>query len=806
MAGVSSASTVNSANSGRVVINGLGSGLDTAGVISALTQAENKQILLAQGRESALQQKLALWQQVNVDLVSLANSTSSLGTESNFESATAVSSNSSLATVKALSGAASGTHTLKVSALAQNHQLLSGSQQSSGNPLGYSGSIDVNGKIVRVASSDTLEDIAASINKAGASVNAKVLTISSGNVQLSITATQPGSINAISLSDLDDGGVLQKLGLVSDNSAANSTLRQSVNLAGSAKAAVSIGVPSALTKLSTSFESVDKSKSSEQTIKINGSDVKIDFANMSLTDVANTVNSAKISGVSAQIVSVPDQNGDITPTSLKQLQIISSKGDLKFDDSGATLSRLGITQPKYLNQAAAAQDSKFSVDDIEYTRSTNTVNDVIPKVDITLLSTSAQTQKTDPSQSDSKSDSTIITVSQGTDTVVSSVQAMVSAYNKVNDFINQQNTFDAPKGASGMESQSPPLFGDYTLIDVQQQLVRSFSNSFAGKGMSDVGLTLDAKGNLSLDSSKLTGALQNDPKSVYKLFGSTGVTTGANVSFISAGVSTRESSGIGYAIKIDQPASAGKITAINAQTAPSDTPETLTFSGRAFNSGPIAITIPAGSSQKDLVDLINGNSSLNQSIFANIDSDSKKLTFVSKGYGSSNSFAVLSDQSASASNSGIGKDSINGDGTDVKGTIGGEPAVGIGQTLSSLTSNKNTAGIVLKVTGTGAGDYGAVRISHGAADTIKQQASRFTTGNTSAVMSAENTINGQIKDIESQVKEMRTQLQKYTDSLTQQFNDMEKRVSTLNAQQKALNTEITAASGMSGGGGKSNNQ
>jgi flagellar capping protein FliD len=110
------------------------------------------------------------------------------------------------------------------------------------------------------------------------------------------------------------------------------------------------------------------------------------------------------------------------------------------------------------------------------------------------------------------------------------------------------------------------------------------------------------------------------------------------------------------------------------------------------------------------------------------------------------------------------------------------------------------------VTGTGAGDYGAVRISHGAADTIKQQASRFTTGNTSAVMSAENTINGQIKDIESQVKEMRTQLQKYTDSLTQQFNDMEKRVSTLNAQQKALNTEITAASGMSGGGGKSNNQ
>jgi flagellar capping protein FliD len=131
----------------------------------------------------------------------------------------------------------------------------------------------------------------------------------------------------------------------------------------------------------------------------------------------------------------------------------------------------------------------------------------------------------------------------------------------------------------------------------------------------------------------------------------------------------------------------------------------------------------------------------------------------------------------------------------VKGTIGGEAAVGIGQVLSGRVDNKNTAGLVVRVTSDQTGAIGAVRVAHGAADKIKTLVTHFSTGNTSPVMSAQQTINSQVDDIEKQVKEMKDQTQKYTDTLTAQFNDMEKRMSTLNAQKKALNTELTAAAG-----------
>jgi flagellar hook-associated protein 2 len=143
-------------------------------------------------------------------------------------------------------------------------------------------------------------------------------------------------------------------------------------------------------------------------------------------------------------------------------------------------------------------------------------------------------------------------------------------------------------------------------------------------------------------------------------------------------------------------------------------------------------------------------------------------------------------------------------GVDVRGSINGETATGIGQTLSGNVGNRHTAGLVVNIAATQPGAYGTVHVTHGLADTLHKMIDQTTQGKTSQIGSAEDAINSQIGDIEHQVDQMQTQLQKYTDQLTNQFNDMESRVNALHSQGKALNAELAANGGYTGGGGGGN--
>ncbi|MDR3707239.1 MAG: flagellar filament capping protein FliD [Capsulimonadaceae bacterium] len=785
--------TTNSTNSGRVVISGMASGLDTAGVISALTSAENNQIKNAAVREGSLKEKLGAWQQFNSLLTTLQATTSDLRTEATFKGTTATSSNVLAATVTSSAGAAIGEHALNVKALAQNNQVLSDAQAGASNPLGLVGSFLVNGKSVSVSAGDSLDNIASSINSAGAGVTAKVLSISAGNVQLSISANQSGAVNAISATDIGEGAVLQKLGIVASD-AATAPRQPAKSEAGATSN--SIALSSASARLSTLIGgSVGAPLAG--TVQINGAKIDIDMAKMSLNDVASAINGST-AGVTAKVVSIPDATGAVTPQSKKQLQIASNAGPISVTDNKSVLASLGLVQAQYKNQATAAQDASFTLDNIAYSRSSNTVSDVIPNVAITLASIGT----------DKEPGTTNITVAGKTDAAVAHIQALVASYQKVNDFVNAQNKFTPSKGPKGTQDASPPLFGDYSLISVQQQLQRVFSNSVNGKTLTSIGITNDATGQITVDTAKLSAAIEADPQSVYALFGVSGKPSDPNVAFVSATTATRDATGAGYAVNITQAASSAQIAATEAQGGPSTTAETLTFGGKVFSGTHAVLTIPTGSTQQDIIDLINGDSTVSQFVYASKDAETGKLHLTAKGFGSSNSFAVYSDQKASTSNSGLGTTELSAAGQDVRGTINGEAATGIGQSLSGNSNNKTTAGLVLNVSATAPGAYGAVTVTHGLADTLSKLIEQTTQGKMSQVGSAEDAINSQISDIDHHVDQMQTQMQKYTDQLTNQFNDMESRVNTLHAQGKALNAELAANGGSSGGGGggnKSNN-
>ncbi len=769
------------ASTAGITISGLSSGLDTTSIINALTGASQKAVANVQAKEDTANTKLSDWQTFNANLLGLQSATTSLSNIAAYSGAAATSSNTTVATASASSGAAAGTHSLSVTTLAQNQQVLSGGKNDAATPLGYAGSFNLNGNAISVTASDTLASIASKINTAAVGVTAKVITVSPGNVKLSLSSNQSGSLNAISASDINGGTVLQQLGFVSASS--TTAIRQSITTTSGATGAGSLAFSSASTKVGTLLNGGTVSTTAPSgTVQINGVSVALDLNQLSLNDVANKINAAGITGVTAQVVALPDANGNVNSSSKQQLQLVSASGAVtasSFTDANGVLASLGVVQSSYSNQVTGAQDASFSVDNIAYTRSSNNINDVIPNVGFTLLSAGTLAA---PATS-------TISVSQDTTSAVNAVQNLVAAYNTVNQYVNNQNTFTPPTTANGSAATSPDLFGDYTLINIQQQLQRQFSTSIGGKSLGDIGITLGTDGTATVDTSKLTTALQTNATQVYQLFGASGTASDANVSFVSASSATVDSGGRGYAVNITQAASQGVITAGTAQTGATASPETLLFGGKAFGSQALSLTIPTSSSEQNIVDLINGNSTLNQLLYAAKDATSGKLVITSKAFGSSASFNVASDQAASATNSGIGTSALIGLGTDVAGTINGETATGLGKTLSGINGNKTTDGLVLNIAGGAVGNLGSVKVSHGFADQLSSLVNTLTVGSGSAIISAQDSLNKRVSDFETQKTQLKTELTNYTNQLNQQFAAMEQQLSVLKSQQTAFNSQ-----------------
>jgi flagellar hook-associated protein 2 len=788
---MSSSSIFGGSANAPVTIAGVSSGLNTTAIIQQLTNAENTAVSNYQSQQASMQTEISTWQSVNADLLSLQTQASSLGNLSTFNSATATSSNTAVASVTAQPGAEQGNHTLSVQFLAQAQKVMSQSFADPNTPIGFTGSFVLNGKTISVASSDTLASLVTKINSANAGVNAGVVNIGPGNVRMTLTASSSGAQNAISAADAGGSTILESLGFL-PASGQTTVIRQSLTPSGGGSGAGSLAFSSSSQAIGSLIGATGGSAPSG-TVQINGTNVNIDLNTMSLTAVANAINQAGITGVTAQVVALPDANGAISASSKQQLQITGGAGVIKnssFTDSNGVLSTLGITQTSYANQISKAQDAQFTLDDISYTRSSNVVNDAINGVSINLLSA-------DPTGNTA---TTNIDVTQNTSDVVNSIQGFVSAYNQVINDINKQFQFTPPAGGAtgtsgGQQSNTPPLFGDLTLTEIQTQLGNVLKTTSGGATLGNVGITVNSDGTLAVDSGKLTTALSTNPQQVYSLFGLTGTATNSNVTFVSGSVKTQASSGAGYAVNITQPATQAVVNAGTAQTSPLAQPETLTFTGSLFGTGSVSITISQGSTEQNIIDQINQDGNLNQVLFASQNTNGK-LQLSSKGFGSSDQFSVVSNLAAGANTTGIGTNSLTGAGQDVAGTINGEPATGIGQTLTGKPGNANTAGLQLLVTATSAGSYGAVNIVHGLADQINSLSTQITDPNTGSIIDAEDSINTQITQVQQQITNTQTQLSAYTQFLETEFANMESSLATLQTQSSALSAEVASTANL----------
>jgi flagellar hook-associated protein 2 len=771
--GTSSVNTSATANS-PVSITGLASGINTSSIIAKLTQAEQNQVTEIQDQQTSLQSQQQIYQQIGSELQSMSTAGQTLATYGAFDLISGTSSNTAVASLTTGASSTAGSYNLSVSQLAQAQKLSSSAQASSTAALGLSpGTFIINGSAVQVAASDSLTTIAQKINSLNNGATASIIDGGQGSAYLTLTASNTGTSNQIQMADLS-GNTLSTLGLTSG--------------------APVISDPQTNGALSYTFSSSTQSlsnlmglpSSGTYSFSINGgSAITVNPATDTLQSVANDINAAG-GGVSATVNTVT--NGSTTGY---QLSITSPSGTT-FTDSNGLLAGLGVLQAPAGNQLVQAQNASYSLDGVNLTSASNTITSAIPGSTLTLLEGGTTTAGvTTPVTS-------TLSLSQNTSSIVSNVNSFVSAFNAVTDYINSNSGFDSTTDASGA------LFGD----PVAQQVQTSMSNMIfanvpgttgAYTNLASIGFEFDSSGDLTVDSTQLTTALQTDPNAVNALFQTTGSGSTANLAFLGSTTNSVATGAGSYAVNITQPATQEVYTAGTAQTSANTGTEDLTFSGAAIGSKAYTIELPTGATLASTIAQINSDPTLKNSVVAS--DQNGYLSLQSQIFGAGGNFTVLSSSAAGSDTSGVGTSGgAYTYGTNVQGTINGEAATGSGQYLTGSAGNATTDGLEIQYTGTATGEIGSVSFNNGIAVQAESLANSLTNSTTGALTTAENSLSTQITDLGNQITQDNTDLANQTSSLQAEFATMETAIETAkqqSAQLSSLTDQTTTATGIS---------
>ncbi|GAB3537637.1 hypothetical protein GCM10027343_01320 [Noviherbaspirillum agri] len=422
--------------------------------------------------------------------------------------------------------------------------------------------------------------------------------------------------------------------------------------------------------------------------------VKIDSANNSLSGIRDAINSAGI-GVTASIVN----DGGTSPYRLVLTQQSTGKTQsMKIsvsEDGDAALKSLLNHDPagtQGLSETMTAQNAEFKVDGLSISKTTNTVNDVIPGVTLTLNKTNAGS-------------TTNISVARDTAAVTASINQFVTAYNQINKTLTGLSSYNAET------KQASVLTGDATVRTIQTQIRGLLSAPVAGGGafsvLSQVGVSIQKDGTLAVDNSKLEKAINSNFGDIASLFAAAGKATDSLVSYVSATDKTVPGK---YDVNVTQPATQGQM--IGQIVAPltvdgsNDSLEvkldgtTVTIKlnhGTSINADTLAADIQA--KINGATEFVSAGSSVT------VTNNAGALTLVSARYGSASNISLTGSIVT------VAPADVT-DGKDIVGTINGVAARGSGQFLTGADGDASE-GLKLQITGTAIGSRGSVGYSKG---------------------------------------------------------------------------------------------
>lgn len=739
-----------------ITFGGLASGIDTDSIISRLQSLASAPISRLKKQQAEIQQKQSVYSQFRSALSSFAQAAGSMNISDTFNPVTSSSSDMSVAVFTGSSAAKAGTYSLQVNKLAQAQKIATISQSSTSAALGLTaGTIVVNGKSVLVDETDTLTTLAQKINTVSAGVTASLIDGGSGNSYLTLTSALTGSAQRIQIADLE-GTNAATLGLT-DSSA-------------SVREAVTDGALSS--KFSSNTDTVGKMLNTTSTgtknFSINGVTVGVDLSTDTVQTVADKINAAS-TGASATVVTSTN-NG----TTTYQLQITGASGTPTFGDTDNVLHAMGVLQNGYGNQLVQAQNAQYKLDGVSLESSTNTITSVIPGATLTLLK--ADTATTNATST--------LSLSKDTNAIKSKIKGFSDAYNNLVGFISNYSQLDKTTFQTG------PLFGDPTARQVQASMSTMLFTDVQGvtgdyRNLASIGFKFQEDGTLTADDATLNKVLASNPETVAALFQSTGVATGANLSYVSSTSATKASGTGTYDVTITQLATKGTATANVAQTAPS-VGEKLTFGGGLFGSTSYVLNIDAGATLSQTIDKINQDSKLKDLVFATQDSDGK-LQLSSKKFGTSGNFTIFSNIAAANNNSGVGYGgAVYANGVDIAGTINGQEATGTGQFLTAKSDTGKASGMQIQYTGTTLGSVGNIMFRKGVATQANEMVGAFTDGVNGLLSASDKTLQTQYDDVSKSIDRLNTRLTEQQNELKTKFAAMEQAIAAIQQQGSSL--------------------
>ena len=173
-------------------------------------------------------------------------------------------------------------------------------------------------------------------------------------------------------------------------------------------------------------------------------------------------------------------------------------------------------------EIVAGVNAQVEVDGTFLERSTNSISDIIPGVNLSLYRVSE--------------DYSTIDVSRNNSAIAKSITEFVESYNSLVTWVGDQ--FSGAGAEDGVSQK--PLSGDGILRAMRNSLRSAMQTELAatvGGDMSrlfQVGIEVDQKGLYQVDSTKLNASIESDPQAVMRLFGLYGSGSVSSLDFESA--------------------------------------------------------------------------------------------------------------------------------------------------------------------------------------------------------------------------------------------------------------------------------
>jgi flagellar hook-associated protein 2 len=451
------------------------------------------------------------------------------------------------------------------------------------------------------------------------------------------------------------------------------------------------------------------------------------------------------------------------------------------DNNNSGLSQLAFNASAQgsMLQTVAAQNAALSINGLNITSDTNTIDDAISGVTLDLLKADVG-NFVNVGVKDSRSE------------ITASINNFVEAYNELDKNIDSLTSYDVETGRGSV------LIGDFTVRSISSQIRNVIFGSISGltgniKTLVDIGITTNSSGTLSVDSSKLNDALLEFGPEVEELFSLQGRTTDPGVRYLS---STSDTQSGDYAINTTTVLTQGVLTGTGPVT-------NLTVDGSnnrlrlmvdGIDTGNLNLTNGTYADEAALAsnmqNSINSTSALvtaGVSVTVTYDATANRFVITSDSSGPSSTLEITNDDNDTFADFGLlvgpGIDGTTG----IAGTIDGVSASVDGQILTSQSGNSK--GISVEILSGGPGDRGAVSVSNGLARTLDDLLNSFLQSD-GLITSREESINESLGDIVDEGFRLDDRLASLEARLIRQFSALDALIAQFNQTSSFLSQQL----------------